>query len=43
MAPVDKLFDEYRYFFYITSSDRGNAAEQIVFLANDRCDQENLI
>ena len=38
----DKLFDEYRYFFYITS-DRGNAAEQIVFLANDRCDQENLI
>ena len=38
----DKLFDEYRYFFFITS-DRGNAAEQIVFLANDRCDQENAI
>jgi len=38
----DKLFDEYRYFFYVTN-DRLSAAEQIVFLANDRCDQENLI
>ena len=38
----DKLFEEYRYFFYITN-DRASGAEQIVFLANDRCDQENLI
>jgi len=37
-----KLFEEYRYFFYITN-DRESSAEQIVFLANDRCDQENLI
>jgi hypothetical protein len=38
----EKLFDEYRYFFYITN-DRSSTAEQIVFSANDRCDQENLI
>ena len=38
----DRLFDEYRYFFYITN-DRKSTAEQIVFSANDRCDQENLI
>jgi len=38
----EKLFEEYRYFFYITN-DRTRSAEQIVFLANDRCDQENLI
>ena len=38
----DKLFEEYRYFFYITN-DRGSTDEQIVFNANDRCDQENLI
>ena len=37
-----KLFEEYRYFFYITN-DWSSTAEQIVFLANDRCDQENLI
>jgi hypothetical protein len=37
-----KLFEEYRYFFYITN-DMTNSAEQIVFLANDRCNQENLI
>lgn len=37
-----KLFEEYVYFFYITN-DRTHSAEQIVFLANDRCDQENLI
>jgi hypothetical protein len=37
-----RLFEEYRYFFYITN-DRATAAEQIVFGANDRCDQENLI
>lgn len=38
----EKLFEEYRYFFYITN-DRGSTDEQIVFSANDRCDQENLI
>ncbi|GIW75156.1 MAG: hypothetical protein KatS3mg104_0219 [Phycisphaerae bacterium] len=37
-----KLFDEYRYFFYITN-DRTSSCEQIVFIANDRCDQEDLI
>ena len=41
-AGQDKLFDEYRYFFYITN-DRDNTPRQIVLLANDRCDQENLI
>jgi hypothetical protein len=38
----EKLFEEYAYFFYITN-DRVSSAEQIVFTANDRCDQENLI
>ncbi|HMB08853.1 MAG TPA: IS1380 family transposase, partial [Isosphaeraceae bacterium] len=37
-----RLFEEYRYFFSITN-DRTTPAEQIVFSANDRCDQENLI
>lgn len=37
-----KLFEEYRYFFYITN-DRTGAAEEIVYSANDRCEQENLI
>ncbi len=37
-----RLFEEYRYFFYITN-DRDMTAEEIVFSANDRCDQENLI
>ena len=37
-----RLFDEYRYFFYITN-DRVTPADEIVFSANDRCDQENLI
>lgn len=36
------LYDEHRYFFYITN-DRERSAEDIVFLANDRCHQENLI
>jgi hypothetical protein len=37
------LFDdfEYRYFFYLTN-DRTHPAAEIVFLANDRCHQENL-
>jgi Transposase DDE domain group 1 len=37
-----RLFEEYRYFFYITN-DRELSAEDIVFSANDRCNQENLI
>jgi Transposase DDE domain group 1 len=37
-----RLFEEYRYYFYITN-DRITPAEQIVFSANDRCDQENLV
>jgi hypothetical protein len=37
-----RLFEEYRYFFYITN-DREMSAEEVVFSANDRCDQENLI
>jgi hypothetical protein len=36
------LFDEIRYFFYITN-DFGLAAEGIVALANQRANQENLI
>ncbi len=35
------LFDDYRYFFYITN-DRASTAAEIVFSANDRCNQENL-
>jgi len=38
----EKLFERYDYFFYITN-DRVSEPEQIVFTANDRCDQENLI
>jgi len=36
------LFDDLRYFFYITN-DRTTAASEVVFLANARCNQENLI
>jgi hypothetical protein len=36
------LFDDTKCFFYITN-DRDAPAAQIVFEANDRCDQENLI
>ena len=35
------LFDDVRYFFYITTY-RTRTQEQIVFSANKRCDQENL-
>jgi hypothetical protein len=35
------LFDEIRYFFYITN--RKDKASKIVGLANGRCDQENVI
>jgi hypothetical protein len=37
-----RLFEEYRYFFYITN-DRTMTAAEVVSSANDRCDQENLI
>ena len=36
------LFDEIRYFFYVTTRT-DLTAEQIVELANERCDQENVI
>jgi Transposase DDE domain group 1 len=36
------LFEPDRHFFFITN-DRTSSASEIVFLANDRCDQENLI
>lgn len=37
-----KLFDDVRYFFYITN-DRSMSADQVVREANQRCNQENLI
>jgi hypothetical protein len=37
-----RLFDDYRYFFYLTN-DRTTPAAEIVFQANDRCNQENLL
>lgn len=37
-----RLFDDVRYFFYITN-DRRSSASKIVFKANGRCNQENLI
>jgi hypothetical protein len=36
------LFDDVRYFFYITN-DWVSEANEIVYLANDRCHQENLL
>ena len=36
------LFDDIRYFFYITN-DRTTPAADLVVLANERCEQENLI
>jgi len=36
------LVDDIRYFFYITN-ERKWAASEVVFSANDRCQQENLI
>ena len=38
----EELSREYRYFFYITN-DRETTASDLVFQANDRCDQENLV
>jgi hypothetical protein len=37
-----RLFDEIRYRFYLTN-DRKSTGRELVFKANDRCDQENLI
>jgi hypothetical protein len=36
------LFDQIEYFFYITN-DWVSEADEVVFSANDRCDQENLL
>jgi len=36
------LFDDLRYFFYLTN-DTSLSADEIVFFANERCDQENVI
>jgi hypothetical protein len=35
------FIEDYRYFFYLTN-DRTSSATEIVFQANDRCNQENL-
>ncbi len=37
-----RLFDDIRYFFYITN-DHEMTKEEVVFFANDRCNQENVI
>jgi hypothetical protein len=37
-----RLFDEIRYFFYITN-DHDSTPAEVVFSCNDRCHQENLI
>jgi len=37
-----RLFNDYRYFFYITN-DRDSTPAEIVFSANDRCQQENVL
>jgi len=37
-----QLFETYRYFFYITNDTR-LTAEEVVFSANDRCQQENVL
>lgn len=37
----DRLFDDYKYFIYITNDWESTPAE-IVFGANDRCNQENV-
>jgi hypothetical protein len=36
-----RLFDDYRYFLYLTNDWESTPAE-LVFRANDRCNQENL-
>jgi hypothetical protein len=40
----ERLFEEYAYFFYITNEMKATcSSRQVVFQANDRCDQENTI
>ena len=39
---AQRLFDEIRYFFYLTN-DHETAAAEVVVLANGRCNQEHLI
>lgn len=36
-----RLFDDYRYFFYITNEPKRQSPAAIVLEANDRCHQEN--
>jgi Transposase DDE domain group 1 len=38
---AQRLFDDYRYFLYLTN-DWASSAADVVFRANDRCNQENL-
>ena len=38
----ERLFDDIRYFFYLTNN-RVSSVSEIVYEANNRCDQENLI
>jgi hypothetical protein len=37
-----RLFDDIRYFFYVTN-DREMTKAEVIFFANDRCNQENVI
>jgi len=37
-----RLFEDYRYFFYITN-DTTLTTEEVVFSANKRCQQENIL
>jgi hypothetical protein len=37
-----RLFDDYLYFFYIVN-DAATTTEEVVFSANDRCQQENIL
>lgn len=37
-----RLFPDYRYFIYITN-DRDSTPAEVVFFANDRCNQENVL
>ena len=41
-AGQKQLFDDYRYFFYLTN-DWVSTPEGVVFDANDRCQQENVL
>jgi hypothetical protein len=38
----DRIFEDYRYFLYLTN-DWESTPEEIVFSANDRCQQENIL